>query len=86
MPVRFDDCEIPDWDTGGGRTLRSIQRSDLFGDRRTESVSRLVAVVAEILGLEASAGGAGTPAPAPWCRIERRQVLGGLISEYRKAA
>ncbi len=31
IPVRFDDCEIPDRDLGGGRTLASLQRADLFG-------------------------------------------------------
>ena len=29
IPVRFDECEIPDRDLGGGRTLASIQRADL---------------------------------------------------------
>ena len=32
IPVRFDECEVPDRDLGGGRTLASIQRADLFGD------------------------------------------------------
>src|SRR5271168_2571341 len=31
IPVRFDDCQIPDLDIGGGRSLASIQRADLFG-------------------------------------------------------
>ena len=31
IPVRFDDCEIPDRDIGAGRTLASIQWVDLFG-------------------------------------------------------
>jgi TIR domain len=50
IPVRFDDCAIPDWDIGGGRTLASIQRVDLFGDRGHEGVARLVAAVLRILG------------------------------------
>lgn len=32
IPVRFDACDIPDRDIGGGRTLSSIQRADLFGE------------------------------------------------------
>src|SRR5229473_3104195 len=32
IPIRFDDCDIPALDLGGGRTLASIQRADLFGD------------------------------------------------------
>jgi TIR domain/UTRA domain len=51
IPVRFDDCAIPDLDIGGGRTLGSIQRADLYGDRREEQASRLVQIVARKLDL-----------------------------------
>jgi hypothetical protein len=50
IPVRFDDCDIPDRDIGGGRTLDSIQRADLFGDRAEDGAARLVAAVLRILG------------------------------------
>lgn len=49
IPVRFDDCAIPDLAIGGGRTLASLQRADLFGEHRDEAVSRLVAAVLRIL-------------------------------------
>jgi hypothetical protein len=49
LPVRLDDCVIPDVDIGGGRTLGSIQRVDLFGERRDEGIARLVASVLRIL-------------------------------------
>jgi hypothetical protein len=45
IPVRLDDCEIPDLDIGGGRTLRSLQSADLFGDRIEEKTARLVAAI-----------------------------------------
>jgi TIR domain len=48
IPVRFDECEIPDYDIGGSRKLTDLQRADLFGaeqkkntDRLTESALRL---------------------------------------------
>lgn len=50
IPVRFDDCEIPDYELGAGRTLASIQRVDLFGDGRDLAAKRLVATVLRILG------------------------------------
>jgi hypothetical protein len=50
IPVRFDDCGIPDWDIGGGRTLSSIQQVDLFGTKVTQNAARLIAVVQNILG------------------------------------
>jgi WD40 repeat protein len=49
IPVRFDECEIPDRDLGAGRTLRSIQRVDLFGDGAGEASERLVTAIRQIL-------------------------------------
>jgi len=50
IPVRFDDCLVPDIDLGAGRSLRSIQRADLFGDARTTEAVRLIATVQRLLG------------------------------------
>jgi hypothetical protein len=49
IPVRFDDCLMPALDLGAGRTLDSIQRADLFGDRREEQMTRLLATVQRLL-------------------------------------
>ena len=49
IPVRLDECAIPDHDLGGGRVLSSIQRVDLFGDHRAAALSRLVISVLRIL-------------------------------------
>jgi hypothetical protein len=49
IPVRFDDCEIPEVDLGGGRTLAGIQRADLFGDHAAAATGRLVDAVRQIL-------------------------------------
>jgi glutamate dehydrogenase len=49
IPVRFDDCEIPDRDIGGGRTLTSLNRVDLFGDRYDDNTRRLVTTILRIL-------------------------------------
>lgn len=49
IPVRFDECKIPDQAIGGSRTLRSIQRADLFGSRYEQNVARLVTNVLRIL-------------------------------------
>ena len=50
LPVRLDECAIPEPDVGAGRTLASIQRADLFGARREEELARLIATVLHILG------------------------------------
>ena len=55
MPVRLSECEIPDRDIGAGRTLTSIQRADLFGDRKDEGTARLVAAILQILGRHSNA-------------------------------
>ena len=64
IPVRLDDCEIPDRDIGGGRTLTSIQPVDLFGDRYDGGARRLVAAVLRILGPDADSPRTET-GPAP---------------------
>jgi hypothetical protein len=51
IPVRFDDCEIPDFDLGAGRMLAGVQRADLFGDSNQENASRLVTAIKRILGM-----------------------------------
>jgi hypothetical protein len=50
IPVRFDDCQVPGLSLGAGRTLDSIQRADLFGDRREAEMKRLVTTVQSLLG------------------------------------
>lgn len=49
IPVRFDDCEIPEFDIGRGRTVRWIQCADLFGDQQENATARLVDKVLQIL-------------------------------------
>lgn len=51
IPVRFDDCEIPDWDIGGSRTLTSFQSADLFGDQYDRNSERLVQTIQRIFGV-----------------------------------
>lgn len=53
IPVRLDDCQIPHRDLGGGRTLASIQRADLFGDSNDRNATRLVEAIRRILGHQA---------------------------------
>jgi GTP-binding protein EngB required for normal cell division len=50
IPVRFDNCEVPGFDIGGGRTLKSLQYADLFGDGSSLGADRLVAVIRRIFG------------------------------------
>jgi hypothetical protein len=49
IPVRFDNCIVPDLGLGAGRTLASIQRVDLFGRNRDMAMGRLVAAVQRLL-------------------------------------
>jgi tetratricopeptide (TPR) repeat protein len=56
IPVRFDNCQVPELDLGAGRTLAGIQHSDLFGDQADSAAERLVAAVVRILGQDVSAG------------------------------
>jgi hypothetical protein len=62
IPVRIDDCLVPDLDLGAGRTLASIQQIDLFGDMRDVAMVRLVMAVLRILGEPSSGVKAKLPA------------------------
>jgi adenylate kinase len=64
IPVRFDDCSIPDIDIGGGRTMASIQRADLFGKRSDEGAARLAVAVQRILARRTGFAATGTKATA----------------------
>jgi hypothetical protein len=48
IPIRFDDCDIPDLDLGGGRRLGSIQRVDFFGGQINVAVARLISAIHRI--------------------------------------
>jgi outer membrane protein assembly factor BamB len=54
FPVRFDNCALPDFDLGAGRTLASYQRADLFGANRDLETGRLVTAVQKLLDFDPS--------------------------------
>jgi WD40 repeat protein len=45
IPVRLDECQLPDLDLGAGRTLSSIQYVDVFGDSEVTGPARLIATI-----------------------------------------
>lgn len=49
IPVRLDDCDVPDIDIGGGRTLSTLQHCDLFGADAEAQADRLVSSILRIL-------------------------------------
>jgi hypothetical protein len=64
IPVRLDNCAVPDVPLGGGRTLASVQRADLFGPDRDQAVRRLVTAVQRMLHQPVPpAAPAGRPTP-----------------------
>ncbi len=63
IPVRLDECEIPDLDIGGGRTLAAVQRVDLFGDSSDLAAARLIAAVVRMLGRD-PADASALPSPS----------------------
>ena len=49
MPVRLDDCALPHYDLGAGRSLDSLQRTDLFGAGWKVRAQRLASTVVRML-------------------------------------
>jgi tetratricopeptide (TPR) repeat protein len=69
IPVRFDECELPELDLGGGRRLSAIQRADLFGAKADVALGHLVEAVRLILGAAPGAAGLAEPSPGASMRI-----------------
>ena len=65
IPVRFDDCEMPDLPIGGGRTLTWLQHADLYGPSLRQNTDRLVTMVLRILGRPLREPEGTDPAPIP---------------------
>jgi TIR domain/WD domain, G-beta repeat len=53
IPVRLDDCPVPEFELGPGRTLESLHRADFFGASRDQEGKRLVRAVKRLLGEQA---------------------------------
>ncbi len=81
IPVRFDDCEISDYDLGGGRCLTDLHWVDLFGADQVHQLDRLIQDVAVLLG--GAAGEAGPSRPY-WDRPYIRTIRPGTtdIDEF----
>lgn len=58
IPVRFDDCQIPDRSIGGDQMLSDLHQSDLFGDNCQRNADRLVEAIRQILSRDST-----SPAP-----------------------
>ncbi|HUC56925.1 MAG TPA: CHAT domain-containing protein [Streptosporangiaceae bacterium] len=67
IPVRLDECVIPEWDIGGGRTLGSLQPIDLSGDRFEPGSVRLIGSIRRALGDAA-------PVPPPTGTFKAKDV------------
>ena len=53
IPVRFDECEVPNLSLGAGRTLAAIHCADLFGSRYDEEAAKLIEVISRRLRVSA---------------------------------
>jgi len=82
IPVRLDECQIPDYDIGRGRTLNSIQRIDVFGDLAGEAAARLATTILRIFGQQTSPS-SGTKKPGPESEpVARRACIALDVAAY----
>ena len=78
IPVRFDDCDIPRFDLGAGRTLSSLQSVDLFGDQWQHGTERLITTVLSMPNQPPAAHGTASAAtPGVTRRKPRWHALPG---------
>jgi hypothetical protein len=50
IPVRFDECDVPEWELDNRRTLHDLNWSDLFGPDHVSNAVGLVAAIKAVLG------------------------------------
>lgn len=50
IPIRFDDGDVPDWDIGSNRSIRDINRVDLFGESYPEQAVSLTSQISKLMG------------------------------------
>jgi hypothetical protein len=55
IPVRFEDCQVPELDLGAGRTLAGLQRADLFGEQADRELDRLARTIRGLINVPISA-------------------------------
>jgi TIR domain len=65
FPVRFDDVDLPEFDLGAGRTLDSLQRTDLFGAKREPELTRLAVRISSVINASQSLSVPSNPTPEP---------------------
>jgi TIR domain-containing protein len=70
IPVRFDDCQIPDFRIGGDLMLSGLQQADLFGPNGRQNADRLVQAIRQIIGPDFGS----TASPGPADLIRRRSA------------
>lgn len=98
IPVRFSECAIPEYDLGTGRTLRSLQRVDLFDGVWEPKSTRLVAAIVTILAADGGAPAAHNQSGpvassvaaqlkatllAPERQIELEDLVGDVLTKVR---
>lgn len=64
IPVRFDDCQIPDRPIGGDQMLSDLQQADLFEDDCQQNADRLVEAIRRILSPGSTAAATPTASAA----------------------
>jgi TIR domain len=50
FPVRFGDVELPEYELAPGKTLESLQWTDLFGEKRDPGLARLAVSISRVIG------------------------------------
>jgi TIR domain-containing protein len=50
FPVRFGDVSLPEYELAPGKTLASLQWTDLFGSKRDPGLARLIVSISRVIG------------------------------------
>lgn len=81
IPVRFDKGEVPEWNLGGGETLRDLNYVDLYGKGHAAQAASLVTTIHNVMGDKQLSPAAALEAVERATTTDRADVLKRLTKE-----
>lgn len=63
IPVRFADVDLPNYDVGGGRSLRSFQYTDIFGAKKATGTMKVATAIRDMFHKAGTPTAAAAPTP-----------------------
>lgn len=81
MPLRLDDGPLPGWDLGAGRSLYTLNYTDLFGPGHMVNATRLVTTIQRLMGEQRPDAATAMAAVEQVANADRTDLLKRMTKE-----